>query len=186
MIPENVSEFVGMPKIARLSRECVITEKIDGTNAQICISDAGEFRVASKNRWITLREDNYGFARWAFEHEAELRTLGPGRHFGEWWGCGIQRGYGLQEKRFSLFNVHRWGDVRPACCGVVPVLFRGIFDTVRIEIVRDVLKHEGSVAAPGFSNPEGIVVYHAASKTLFKKTILNDERPKGEASGSES
>jgi hypothetical protein len=34
-IPKVEVEFAGFPKIARLSRECVITEKIDGTNAQI-------------------------------------------------------------------------------------------------------------------------------------------------------
>jgi hypothetical protein len=29
-----MNEFVEFPKIARLSREMIITEKIDGTNAQ--------------------------------------------------------------------------------------------------------------------------------------------------------
>ena len=55
--------------------------------------------------------------------------LGVGQHFGEWWGFGIQRGYGLHERRFSLFNTGRWSDpaVRPACCGVVPVLADGDF-----------------------------------------------------------
>lgn len=36
-------EFKGFPKMARLSRECIITEKIDGTNAQICITEDGQF-----------------------------------------------------------------------------------------------------------------------------------------------
>jgi hypothetical protein len=61
------------------------------------------------------------------EHRDDLLTLGPGRHFGEWWGAGIQRRYGLTEKRFSLFNVTRWGEARPACCHVVPTLYRGPF-----------------------------------------------------------
>lgn len=177
-----------MPKIARLSRECVITEKLDGTNAQIFIDEETKtVRAASKNRWITPEDDNYGFARWVEEHREELLQLGPGRHFGEWWGRGIQRNYGLPEKRFSLFNVHRWDpffnldttDHRPDCCYVVPVLWRGEFDTCVISTVLKSLEQRGSVAVTGFMDPEGIVIYHTASKTLFKKTIKNDNQPKG-------
>jgi hypothetical protein len=43
----------------------------------------------------------------------------------------------------------------------------------------DKLRATGSVAAPGFMNPEGIVIYHVAGGHLYKKTIDNDERPKG-------
>lgn len=32
----------------------------------------------------------------------------------------------------------------------------------------------GSAAAPGFMDPEGVVVYVAAARTLFKKTIKGD------------
>ena len=39
-------EFVEFPKIPRVSRECIITEKIDGTNASVWIGEDGEFRVA--------------------------------------------------------------------------------------------------------------------------------------------
>ena len=96
--------------MARLSRECIITEKLDGTNAQICITEAGDFLVGSRTRWITPEYDNFGFARWAHENRDDLMTLGVGKHFGEWWGMGIQRNYGLTERRFSLFNVTRWAD----------------------------------------------------------------------------
>src|SRR5690349_11912868 len=98
-------EFEAFNKIARLSRNCTITEKIDGTNACIAISDDGkDFFIGSRSRWITPEDDNFGFARWATEHREELLLLGPGRHWGEWWGAGIQRRYGVPEKRFSLFN----------------------------------------------------------------------------------
>jgi hypothetical protein len=104
-------DFTGFPKIARFNREVIVTEKIDGTNAQIHIDDTGAVLTAgSRNKWITPTDDNAGFARWASENTAELLRLGPGSHFGEWWGAGIQRRYGLTEKRFSLFNVSRWGD----------------------------------------------------------------------------
>jgi len=174
------TKFVGFPKMARLSRECVITEKIDGTNAQVCITEDGKFLVGSRTRWITPENDNMGFARWAMEHKDELMLLGPGQHFGEWWGQGIQRKYDLKEKRFSLFNVHRWADpiVRPACCHVVPELFRGVFTTDIADRCIMNLKHGGSVAAPGFLKPEGIVIFHTAKGFLFKKTIEKDEVPK--------
>lgn len=175
-----MTEFIEFPKIARLSREVIVTEKIDGTNASIFIGDDGAFLTGSRTRWITPEDDNYGFSRWAHEHKDELLALGPGTHFGEWWGQGIQRKYGLTEKRFSLFNTHRWADSRPACCHVVPVLHTGILDTARIQGVLDVLASNGSVAAPGFMNPEGVVIYHSAGNVGFKKTILKDEVPKGQ------
>ena len=113
-------------------------------------------------------------------------ALEPGRHFGEWWGRGIQRGYGLTERRFSLFNVSRWAlhgteprviptgdprvvkvqDVLPACCGLVPILAElTTFDSVMIEANLGALRQNGSAAAPGYMNPEGIVVFHVERRT---------------------
>lgn len=185
-------EFVGFPKIARFSRDIVITEKIDGTNASIYIADDGlpitlksgravPFLAGSRTRWIFPENDNHGFAKWAYENAEELLKLGPGHHFGEWWGAGIQRRYGLKEKKFSLFNVHRWGDpeTRPSVVSCVPVLYSGPFEFERIAEALEDLRAGGSHAAPGFMNPEGIVIYHTASKTLFKKTLENDDAPKG-------
>lgn len=172
-------DFVPFDKIPRLSREIVVTEKIDGTNASITITEDGQFLTGSRNRFITPESDNYGFSRWAHENKEELLTLGPGTHFGEWWGSGIQRGYGLKEKRFSLFNVHRWAENRPSCCSVVPLLYRGIFDTQQIDLIIAELEMYGSVAAPGFAKPEGIIIFHTASRQLFKKTVEKDESPKG-------
>ena len=194
----EIEEFVGFPKMSRLSREVVITEKLDGSNASIKITDNGQFLIGSRKRWIVPGDDNYGFAAWATAHKDELMTLGVGQHFGEWWGSGIQRGYGLTkgDKRFSLFNVSRWclqgqipqvlnaltgttQEVLPACCSLVPVLYRGMFDTNAIASVIDNLQHHGSYAVDhNFSNPEGIVIYHTAAGILFKKTIKDDETPK--------
>jgi hypothetical protein len=205
--------FQPFQKIARYSRDIVITEKIDGTNAQILIAppslvDAGFYLAAtpemdlvmlagSRKRWLERgkHQDNYGFAEWVFQHQDDLWRLGPGRHFGEWWGKGINRGYGLDEKRFSLFNVHKWGDSpidgqvnpsRPACCSVVPVLHQGPMSYVSadtylpmVELTLSHLKIHGSFAAPGFMDPEGIVIYHTAGNVMFKKTIKDDEKPKG-------
>lgn len=171
-------EFQPFPKMARFAREIIVTEKIDGTNAQVFIADDGAILAGSRSRWITPEDDNFGFARWVGENADELRQLGPGRHFGEWWGAGIQRRYGLTEKRFSLFNVSRWSDERPACCGVVPVLYRGQFDQSQIDACLDGLANYGSNAAPGFMDPEGIVIFHVAANVGFKRTIKKDDEPK--------
>lgn len=172
--------FEGFGKIARLKRSVVVTEKIDGTNAQVFVTDDGAVLSGSRNRWITPADDNYGFARWVAEHADELRELGPGRHFGEWWGSGIQRGYGLKGgyKRFSLFNVSRWSGERPACCDVVPVVYNGDFTTTAVDDAIADLVANGSRAAPGFMDPEGVIVFHPAANMMFKRTIKADESPK--------
>jgi hypothetical protein len=190
--------FTPFPKMARLQREVLITEKIDGTNAQIHITDDGRMLTGSRTRWITPEDDNFGFAAWARDNKDELMQLGPGRHFGEWWGRGIQRKYGLDERRFSLFNVSRWclhnetpkpiltadprivkmQDVLPACCHVVPILRRGINISTLAESALYELTQRGSVAAPGFMRPEGIVVFHTAGNVGFKMTLDNDGVPK--------
>lgn len=173
-------EFVPFQKIGRLSREIIITEKIDGTNGVLQIYEDGSLLAGSRSQWLGKDGDNFGFGRWAEEHRDELIAgLGVGRHYGEWWGQGIQRKYGLTEKRFSLFNTSRWGETRPACCHVVPVLWRGDFDTNEINSVMATLLHGGSVAAPGFMKPEGIVIYHAQANFLLKKTFEKDDAGKG-------
>lgn len=205
--------------MARLSREVIITEKIDGTNAQLLIAELANdepipahslgvfdhggklhyMAAGSRTRWITPEVDNAGFAAWVACNFEQLKTLGPGRHFGEWWGQGIQRKYGMTEKRWSLFNVSRWclhdeepqkiptadprivkmQDVLPPCCHLVPVLRRGIFSTEMAESALHELRERGSLAAPGFMKPEGIVVFHVAGNVGFKKTLEKDEMPKG-------
>lgn len=174
-------EFTPFAKIARLARETIVTEKIDGTNGLIFISEDGKIAAGSRTRWITPKDDNYGFARWVEDNKDELMKLGPGRHFGEWWGKGIQRNYSLTERRFSLFNVARWADdaLRPTCCHIVPVLGSGTFDRPNfIHAAIKQLRTEGSAAAPGFMNPEGVVVFHVAGNVGFKLTLENDDEPK--------
>jgi hypothetical protein len=208
-------EFRAFDKIPRLFRRVVITEKIDGTNASIYIArvaadnfSTGPLAIAyladpptgevlvmyagSRTRWITREDDNFGFAAWASDNSVDLFNLGEGHHFGEWWGKGIQRNYGLGERRFSLFNAGRWADrhvfsedqlgdreFAPWCCHVVPVLASGVFDNHIVNFSKTLLKTRGSVAQPGFMQPEGLVLFHEASRQMFKVTLENDAEPKG-------
>ncbi len=197
-------DFQPFPKLSRWSRDVVISEKLDGTNAQIFFErvaevprvlegahlsqDGLDYRmwIGSRTQWITPEKDNFGFAGWCYKHApALLKLLGEGQHFGEWWGSGIQRNYGLKEKRFSLFNTHRWGPQNTQNdfgVGVVPVLWAGNADNLNSEIhaAMNKLQGLGSVAAPGFMNPEGIVIYHTKGNALFKKTFEKDETGKWE------
>lgn len=177
-------EFQPWPKIARLNRNITITEKIDGTNAAIIVGE-GAVGAQSRNRLITPDDDNFGFARWVADNAGALTdALGPGRHFGEWWGSGIQRGYGLTngEKRFSLFNTARYADADLAVdgLGVVPVLYEGPFSEAEIRRALHHLDVYGSRASEGFTDPEGIIVFHHAAKQMFKVTIKGDEAPKSQ------
>jgi hypothetical protein len=187
-----IPEFRAWPKIARLRRPVVITEKIDGTNACVYVPEdpAAPLVAGKRTSWIFPGPtDNHGFAAWVQDHADELRTLGPGTHFGEWWGPRIGKRYPTAtENQFSLFNTERWDDngpiARPSCCGVVPVLTTlSRIDDSTIESVLIILRTSGSVAAPG-CKAEGVVVFHTASRVAYKVTLEKDDEWKGSTEGS--
>lgn len=205
-------EFAAWPKTTRLFRDITITEKLNGTNSGIHISAVEDLVEAfanfpedsfslvvdgtryvltaqSRKRIITPGKstDNYGFAAWVYGNaEALVRLLGTGLHFGEWWGAGIQCGYGLPpgKRHFSLFNADRYSDVSEIIGGSlvqsVPVLYQGPNHTIAISEELRALKVNGSVAAPGFMRPEGICVYHSASRLVSKVTLDNQDAGKWE------
>ena len=199
--------FEAFPKLTRFSHGWTVTEKLDGTNAAIVIyprhtleyddktvravvaSNGIEYNVfaQSRNRLITPASDNMGFARFVQDNADDLiEALGEGRHFGEWWGAGIQRRYDMTEKRFSLFNAPRWigpkqGGKLPERVDVVPIIINDAYLANPAEAFDEAmngLKIMGSHAAPGFMNPEGIVMFHKPSGTTFKKTFEYDEAGK--------
>lgn len=178
-------EFRAWPKTPRLFRDIVVTEKIDGTNAAVIVTEDGRVAAQSRKRLITPESDNAGFARWVQDNsDALVELLGPGYHYGEWWGSKIQRGYGLTggEKRFSLFNTHRHEGIEEESGGLlrtVPVLYIGAFSEGAILTELDELRSGGSVAEPGYMNPEGIITFHSASGQVYKTLIERDELPKG-------
>jgi len=138
----------------------------------------------SRSRLITPDSDNHGFARWVKDNAEKLvELLGAGRHFGEWVGKGInKRGYNLNQKVFALFNTHRWAGMNEldGRLRVVPVLAEGYMGEpgAEFERVMSQLKLNGSLFAPGFADPEGLVMRHGPSGTLFKKTFDYDEQGK--------
>lgn len=175
------------PKIARLANETMtITEKIDGTNACVVFlpnPDAPfgfEFAAQSRSKLITPEDDNAGFAKFVYTWTDELfADLGFGYHYGEFWGSGIQRGYGFQkgQKFFSLFNAPRWNRAfeeghtfKTPQLGVVPILATGPLDGVRIQDAARNLYEYGSYAAPGYPTPEGVVIHLKEAGATYKIT----------------
>jgi hypothetical protein len=201
--------FEKWPSIPRRSKEqMTITEKIDGTNAAIlffpldaveggatpiCTVDTNDglygVWAQSRTRFIYPDSDNFGFARWVSDNaQALYDVLGIGRHYGEWWGQGIQCGYGLKEKRFSLFKAPRWQEIIGAFedttpvkgLRTVPILYSGKFLDGDMDRVVETLS-KGSLAAPEFTGmPEGVVVYLREANTSYKILLENDDIHKWE------
>ncbi|MBK8117420.1 MAG: RNA ligase family protein [Candidatus Accumulibacter sp.] len=161
-------EFKPWPKIIRIEnkRKPVFTEKIDGTNACVVIDEEGYIGAQSRNRFIFPHDDNFGFAKWVEDNKEDLLSLGPGHHYGEWWGRGIGRTYGQTERFFSLFNTLRWGPHNPntpKCCNVIPII-----NANTVEEVKNILINNGSFIVPGWMKPEGAVMYEPDTNTCFK------------------
>lgn len=148
----------------------------------------------SRKRLLKITEDNAGFARYVYDNrEALVDLLGPGTHFGEWWGQGIQRRYGMDRKVFSLFNTHRWHNVAnqrtdwwdeaaKVNLDVVPLLSLGRFSDKAIDDALDLLRREGSIATIKygihFDRPEGVIIRHSSLGGNLKAFVENDDVPK--------
>lgn len=176
-------EFKSFPDITKLEQPVEVTEKIHGTNACILISEFDGLvtvQAGSRTRWITPEDDNFGFASWVYANKDALITaLGLGYHPGEWYGAGINSGYGLSEKRFALFNT-QWTEAKlagklPDRVDVVPVLYSGTFRDGVVTEVMAKLKAEGSKLAPGFTKPEGIVVRFIRAGFKLKNVFEAEE-----------
>ncbi|MET0375910.1 MAG: RNA ligase family protein [Rhizorhabdus sp.] len=197
--------FQKFPSLTRFSHGWTITEKLDGTNAAVVIQNVTTLHdpfgseapiwidpatgmgvwAQSRSKLITPGKgtDNHGFAQFVKDNaEALVATLGEGYHFGEWVGKGInKRGYNLDHKVFALFNTARWTGVElPDRVRVVPILAEGYIDNpgTAARGAMATLKMNGSAFAPGFMDPEGVVMRHGPSGTLFKKTFDYDEQGK--------
>lgn len=173
-------EFESFASIERIQQNITITEKIHGTNAQVYI-DGLTVLAGSRTRWITVGDDNYGFAAWVLKNAPELiSALGNGRHYGEWYGSGINAGYGMKERRFALFNPVRWVPLRdagalPAGVDVVPVLYSGPWTDTIVTETMDCLRVEGSRLVPGYSKPEGVVIWFDRSRVMMKRTFESED-----------
>lgn len=218
--------FQAWPKIPRWEKrgtEMFITEKVDGTNAAIHIGGEGDNADGQSSVFIGAQSrtrmldplngiDNNGFGVWVMQNaEALIRLLGPGIHYGEWYGGKIQRGYGLQQKRLALFDTRRWhtqdtflieswhggpnrrvwnqdieesttNELQELGVHPIPLLYAGAWHTEAVDELTEYLKESGSVVVPGYQNPEGLVIKHRNSQQLYK-VILEGDTPKSKKPG---
>jgi hypothetical protein len=80
------SETIGI-----LDGTVYVYPKLDGTNASTWVGDDGIIRAGSRNREISVTDDNHGFAKWLHGDDSAARTLREFLHnnpqlivYGEW------------------------------------------------------------------------------------------------------
>lgn len=175
-----MSDFQSFGEILHLGKlKMSITQKVHGTNGQIYIyqneNNEWQIKAGNRTRWLTLEEDNFGFAKYVEENKEEIiQKLGKGRHFGEWCGPLINSGEGLKENNFVLFNWERWNK-KPLPCNmlVIPIIYVGKLSFEIIQERMDFLKEKGSRLVPGYMSPEGIVIQ--VGESFFKKVFKDEE-----------
>lgn len=171
---ETSVEFQSWPKIPRaVLGDCVMTMKMDGTNACVIIEEGKVVGIQSRKRMINVGKDsdNYGFASYVVQNMDKFLELGEGKHYGEWAGLGIQKNpHNLENKQFFLFDTRRWGphNKPPEGINVVEVLYQGEYTRSTVDDVMYNLRtrahNEGWVA-------EGIVVYFPKLQAMEKHTF---------------
>lgn len=96
-------EFEPWPKIARLNRHIFVTEKIDGTNSQLFITEDGDLFAGSRTRWLArapitsasmrghrrTRPTSCQWARSPRERSSTERTPHATADFDTGWLCGF-------------------------------------------------------------------------------------------------
>lgn len=169
-------EFKKWPKTKRLldTKIMTITQKMDGTNAQILITEDEIIHAGSRNRWLSAKRDNFGFYKWCQENKkALIETLGTGRHYGEFCGPKIQTGEGLDSYVFFSFNPRLYiKQEHQNIISPVPLLYHGTFSDDWIISSLKALSRDGSFAVPGFMKPEGLIVEISGTKyKIYLKDI---------------
>lgn len=170
-------------------------------DSSLALVDGVGYRVTaqSRNRIVTpnrsgFTTDNYGFAAWVHENRQVLvEVLGKGLHYGEWYGKGVNYGYGLDHKRFALFAVDRydqaellWARKLDVPIETVPELWRGTFsEDIVMELINDLRTYgtriphlSQGVHESQIPKAEGLIVYHTQSRQVYKVLCENDELPK--------
>ena len=167
-----------------LNYECVVTEKIHGTNARFGISSEDGILVGSRNNIVhkgsellnNQHDGHYGFVGWVLnQHEllSQIATVYPDHIFyGEWCGSNIQKGIKYcNEKELYIFDIKDengvyldWDNVIHACTILglnhVPEIVRGIIPVEELTRMLDQVSVVGK--RNGFTDPdntqEGFVI----------------------------
>ena len=192
----STANYSSFPSIERLENiYCVISEKIDGTNGLIEINETN-VRFGSRNRYISFSDDNAGFANFFKDYEARFKDAAkdittdksyPLRIYGEWFGRGIQRGYGLKDKffmPFSSFYSEKLIEYQVPNVITPNIMYTGKFSMEVVDTCMQQLKLNGSGVVKDYKQPEGIVIffpkYNFRLKETFDGAKWKDALPKSE------
>ncbi len=130
-------EKLGHPDVATILEGTVsVYPKLDGTNASIWLDEIGDLQAGSRNRQLTLKNDNAGFLAWVREHEERYGGFlqeHPGlRLYGEWLVPHTLKSYREDAwRRFWVFDV----EIRESGNIVSTEGFRADFDLFEIDYI---------------------------------------------------
>ena len=170
-------DFHAFPEVEHICKTHMrITQKVHGSNCQIYIYEEDgtkKLKVGTKNRWLSLDDDNYGVCKFVHDNAEFFLQFSLGHHYGEWAGKGINSGEGMKERMLFLFsNPARYeGITFHPNVTFVPEMYNGVLDQSQIEYWMTFLKANGSFIVPGFMNVEGIIaeINGKRYKKVFKK-----------------
>lgn len=181
-VVQDKSEFKAWREIEKFTGiHVIVTEKIHGANCHVNVvsqPDGSLKAIAGKRTSYVGTQGLFGFGEFVTSNEKEIcEKLGPGRHYAEWTGAGVNGDYGLKNKTAVLFNTRHHGPkkaagVLPDRFDVVPVLYDGPYVQEKIDEVLADLKANGSKFSHGYMRPEGVVLFfplfNAYKKIVFK------------------
>lgn len=97
---------------------CYVFPKLDGTNASVWIDAEGNLKAGSRNRVLSVDNDNAGFNKWVLENEDLFRPFFEENPdcilYGEWLVPHTLKTYRESAWRnFYIFDVYKYGDPLP-------------------------------------------------------------------------
>ena len=208
VISEKVDGTNGLIEVAKVGKIGVDIET-NSAFPSFTYNTETQVRFGSRNRYITFNNDNAGFANFFRHYETKLKDIAkdiivaanseasqtnekptegyPFRIYGEWFGRGIQRDYGLKDKffmPFSYFYAEKLIEYQVPNIITPNVMYTGKFSMEVVNTCMQQLKLNGSGLVKDYKQPEGIVIffpkYNFRLKETFDGAKWKDVVPKSE------
>lgn len=158
---------------------CYVFPKLDGTNGSIWLNEYGQIRAGSRNRELSMSQDNSGFYEWALKQDNIIKCLSdnPGlRLFGEWLVPHTIKTYRDEAwNKFYVFDVMIKDEYMPYEVYItilskyyidyIPALCK-INNPTKDKLV-EMLDKSTYLVKDGFGSGEGIVIKNYDYKNRF-------------------
>lgn len=138
---QHIERF-GTPEVQDIEfGECHVFPKIDGTNGSLWLGDDGQLCAGSRNRELSLDNDNAGFMAWAVQDErvkSFFAAFPNARLYGEWLVPHSLKTYRADAwKRFYVFDVMNGDEYVPFSSYEADLKAHGLDYIMPIAIVRN-------------------------------------------------